>query len=69
MAFSDNLREAREKHGYSQKELAKFVGISQQAVFIFEKGRKLPNIITGVELANALGTTAEKLVNGTDDKV
>ena len=65
MAFSDNLRYAREKMGYSQKDLAKLVGISQQVVFSYEMGVKVPNIILGYQIAKKLDTTVETLVNGT----
>lgn len=52
--------------GYSQKDLAKLVGISQQVVFSYEMGVKVPNIILGYQIAKKLDTTVEKLVNGTD---
>lgn len=54
--------------GYSQKDLAKLVGISQQVVFSYEMGVKVPNIILGYQIARKLDTTVEKLVNGTNDK-
>ena len=52
--------------GYSQKDLAKLVGISQQVVFSYEIGVRVPNIILGYQIARKLDTTVEKLVNGTD---
>ena len=52
--------------GYSQKDLAKLVGISQQVVFSYEMGVRVPNIILGYQIAKKLDTTVEKLVNGTD---
>ena len=51
--------------GYSQKELAKLVGISQQVVFSYEMGVRVPNIILGYQIAKKLDTTVETLVNGT----
>ena len=44
--------------GYSQKDLAKLVGIN-------EMGVKVPNIILGYQIARKLDTTVETLVNGT----
>lgn len=64
MAFAENLRKAREEKGYSQNELAKMAHISQPSVANFEIGKILPTIITGVDLARALGTTCEQLVRG-----
>lgn len=64
MAFSDNAKRLREENQYTQAELAQIVGVSQQVIGDYEKGKKIPNIVTGVDLAKALGTTVEKLVKG-----
>lgn len=69
MAFSENLKKIREENGVSQAELAKKVGVNQSLVARCEQGSRIPNIVLGVELATALGTTVETLVNGADDKV
>lgn len=60
--FEKNVKNLREKKGYSQKELADLVGVSQSAIAQFEIGSTLPNIKTAVRLAEILGTTCEKLV-------
>lgn len=62
MAFSDNLKKAREREGMTQLELAKAIGVSQPTVAQYEKGQILPTIITGVSLARVLNTTCENLV-------
>ena len=67
MAFSENLKKIREENGVSQAELAKKVGVNQSLVARCEQGSRIPNIVLGVELATVLGTTAENLVNGTDE--
>ena len=64
MAFSDNVKRLRERKNYSQSELAELVGVSQQAIADYEKGKKIPNIVTGVDLARKLDTTVEQLVDG-----
>lgn len=64
MAFSDNAKRLREEKQYTQAELGKMVGVSQQVIGDYEKGKKLPTIVTGVDLARALDTTVEKLVEG-----
>lgn len=64
MAFSDNVKALREGKGYSQAELARLANVSQPMVNDYEKGKKLPTIVTGVDLARALDTTVEKLVEG-----
>lgn len=63
MAFADNVKRLREIKEYSQAELAKWTGVTQQTINDYEKGKKLPTIVTAVDLAKALGTTAEKLVD------
>ena len=67
MAFSENLKKIREEKQLSQFELAKKCGITQQAIDRYERDLMKPNIILGVELATALGTTVETLVNGADE--
>ena len=64
MAFAENLKTAREKKQISQYELADMVGLTQTAIAYFELGSKVPNIYNGVQIAKALGTTAEQLVDG-----
>lgn len=63
MAFSDNVKRLRERKNYSQSELAELVGVSQQAIADYEKGKKIPNIVTGVDLARKLDTTVEQLLD------
>lgn len=67
MAFSDNVKRLRERKNYSQSELAELVGVSQQAIADYEKGKKIPNIVTGVDLARKLDTTVEQLLDSMDD--
>lgn len=62
MAFGENLKKLREEKGMTQQELAKKVGVAQSMIAQYEKYMKIPTIITGVELARALDTTCEKLI-------
>ena len=64
MSFADNMRALRMQKKFSQAELAEFVGVTQVAINYFELGAKVPNVFTGVKIANKLGTTVEELVNG-----
>ena len=64
MAFAENLKKLRDEKGLSQAELARMANISQPSVANFEIGKIVPTIITGVDLAKALGTTCEQLVKG-----
>ena len=64
MAFSDNLRKARKRLHKSQTALSGETGVSVAAICKYESGQMLPTVITGVELAKALGVTVEYLVYG-----
>jgi len=64
MSLADNIRRYRERKNITQKELAETVGITQQALSLFEQGVKVPGIITAVDIAKTLDTTVEQLVDG-----
>lgn len=66
MRLSENIKELREKYGLTQAELAKRACVDQSAIAQYERGMKVPNVITAVDIANVLGTTCEALVNGTE---
>lgn len=64
MAFPDNLKIARERNGYSLEDIASKVHIERQTFWKYEQGISIPNAILVVDIAEALGTTVEKLVKG-----
>ena len=64
MSLAENLRSLRTAKGYSQAELAKFVGVSQQTISQVETSQISLNVETAVAIAKKLDTTAEQLVDG-----
>ena len=64
MSYSENIRNLRKKYGYSQAELGKCAGVSQQAVNRMERGIMIPNAFTAIEIARKLNTTVEELMCG-----
>ncbi len=68
MAFSENLKYFRKSKRLSQNDIAQSVGVSQPMIAQYERGMKVPNIVTGVALAKLLDTTCEELINGTSRK-
>lgn len=62
MSLAENIAKLRQEKGFTQVELAKILDIAQPNIAQYEKGIKVPNIVVGVELAKALGTTCEELV-------
>lgn len=64
MSLAENIRMFREKTNQNQKELAEEVGVTQQAISLYEQGVKVPSLAVAIKLAKALGTTCEGLVDG-----
>lgn len=64
--FSARLKWLREKKGYSQKEMADLLGVSQPYYFKFEKGTGQPNLETLKKLPEILGESLDLLLGVTD---
>lgn len=62
MNFGERIRKYRLMRGLSQKELAKRMNISQQAIAKFEKTNIQPKLSTARNFAEALGVTVGDLV-------
>ena len=60
--FADRLRDARKAKRYSQTEVSRMLGVTQQAVGKWETGRSTPDPQTVARLADILDTTAEALL-------
>lgn len=56
------LKEAREKGGLTQQELAKKAGINSNAYAKIERGSALPELDTLEKLAKALGVTSSDIL-------
>jgi molybdate-binding protein/DNA-binding XRE family transcriptional regulator len=59
--FRNGLRERRVRAGLQQRELARRVGLSRQALGSLEAGETVPATSTALELARALGCRVEDL--------
>ncbi len=57
-----NLKELREKSRISQKELADYLGISQNAVSLYEIGKREPNIKTLIKLSDYFNVSVDYLL-------
>ena len=49
------IRELRERRGWSQRHLAKEIGVSSQAVLYWESGAKTPTVVHLRALSRVLG--------------
>lgn len=60
--FAERLKEARKAKKYSQTEISRMLGVTQQAVGKWETGRSTPDPQTVARLAEILDTTADVLL-------
>lgn len=56
MSFPENLYKLRKEKGLSQKKLAEMAGLSQAAIYYWEKGERKPKSEQLLKLAEALET-------------
>lgn len=62
LMFSERLKQARKNKKFSQAELSRLLGVTQQAVGKWETGRSTPDPGTVARIAEILGTTADALL-------
>jgi len=62
MTISEKLRQLRKKKGWTQAQLSRFSGVSQQAISHIESGRNAPTGNTLKILAPVLGCTVDELL-------
>ena len=60
-SFHNRVRDFRQRHGWSQAQLAEATGISRTAVSAIEGFRLTPSVATAISLATVLGCTVEQL--------
>lgn len=66
--FAERVRQTRLELGMLQKELAKKMGMSQQAISSMEGGRREACFFTAICVADALGVSLDYLAGRTDVK-
>ena len=65
--FSVNIRQLREKKGWTQAELARQSKLTPAAINQLEKGRRGPTLNVTGKIANALDSEASTLFQATPD--
>ena len=65
LAFGAVLRAARKQKGLSQEQLADAAGVDRTLPSLLERGLRTPTLGTLLRLAEALGISAEMLVEDT----
>lgn len=57
----NRVKELRARHGFSQSELGKRVGVTRQTIGFIEKGEFSPSIALSLRLAKHLETKVDEL--------
>ena len=61
MSLGQKIKELRLDKGLSQLELANEVGVARPAIAQYERGTKIPNLLTGKAIADVLGCSLDEL--------
>jgi transcriptional regulator with XRE-family HTH domain len=67
-AFSEVVREARERKKLSRNALARMAGLHQTYIGLLERGERSPNLDTAKAIARALGLPLAMLVARAEKK-
>jgi transcriptional regulator with XRE-family HTH domain len=65
--FCKRIKELRNEHGFTQKQLAEKLKTSNSAVCDWEKGRTQPDLQTLVQIAALFDVTTDYLLGVSDD--
>lgn len=60
--FYENLKNAREKCGYTQKEVAEKIQVAKSTYSLYESGKREPGVPIIKKLAHILDTSADQLI-------
>lgn len=64
MSFKERLESLRKEKKINQSDLAKKIGLTQQTISSYEKGKIRPSMDILYRLAEELGVTSDYLLNG-----
>lgn len=59
-----NMRILREVYGYSQDDVSSLLHIARQTCSNYERGRRIPDVLTIVKIAALYGITVDQLLFG-----
>jgi putative transcriptional regulator len=61
MAMKTRIKEFRARHGLTQEELAKMVGVRRETISFLERGKYNPSLQLAHDVTVALNTTIDEL--------
>lgn len=65
--MKNNLSELRAKQGWSQQQLAEYLGVSRQTINAIEKQRYDPSLPLAFKIAKLFNLSIEAIFNTEDD--
>ena len=65
--FSERIKELRRKNKLSQEALGKILGLRQDAISTYERGKNYPEVRNLLILADYFGVSLDYLMGRTDD--
>ena len=65
--FSERIRALRRKNGMTQEALGKIIGVGQDSISIYEKGKHYPEVRNLMILADYFGVSTDYLLGRTDN--
>lgn len=65
--FNENLKNARERKGISQKDVAEKIGVAKSTYSLYESGNREPNVQTIKKIADVLSVSADDLLGLNDE--
>lgn len=68
MRFTTRIKELRARHGLTQEDLAKLVGVRRETIVYLEKGKYNPSLKLAYQVAKALKTTIDDLFIFTENE-
>ena len=60
--FGEKLGTLRERQGVSLKQLGDKIGVSKSYIWKLEQGKRMPNVVMVIKIANIFGVTTDQLV-------
>ncbi|MDE7219315.1 MAG: helix-turn-helix domain-containing protein [Oscillospiraceae bacterium] len=65
--FSERIKALRCKHGMTQEALGKIIGVRQDSIYTYEKGKNYPEVRNLMILADYFGVSTDYLLGRTDN--
>ena len=67
MSFGERIRQLREKHGFNQSYIAKYLQVSQVSVSNWERGIKQPSYQVLIDLAALYSVSCDYILGVTEN--